>query len=263
MVGLIQEQHPDRCRLFMQWKEMDWPVMVDALNELQVKVVPMTMLIDEHGIVREFPRRRGDIAETVAAFIETDFGGPGGEPPLSISGPSLAALRDEAEREGDAQAWQDYGAAVIKWGDAAQVDEAVEAFEQAIEVDPGGGLAHFQLGAAHRRRFDSSARRPGDFEQAVAQWQQALDLDPNQYIWRRRIEQYGPRLMKPYSFYDWVHEARKEIEARGETPVPLTVEPSGAEFANPERAFTSSDEARENPDPDDRIDCDTQGLIKA
>ena len=51
MVGIIQEQHPDRCRLFMQWKEMDWPIMVDALNLLEVKAVPLTFLIDEHGMI--------------------------------------------------------------------------------------------------------------------------------------------------------------------------------------------------------------------
>ena len=41
MVGIIQEQHPDRCRLFMQWKGMDWPVLVDAENRLGVAVVPV------------------------------------------------------------------------------------------------------------------------------------------------------------------------------------------------------------------------------
>lgn len=30
MVGVIQEQHPDRARLFMQWKEMGWPMLVDS-----------------------------------------------------------------------------------------------------------------------------------------------------------------------------------------------------------------------------------------
>jgi hypothetical protein len=59
MVGIVQEQHPDRARLFMQWKEMDWPVMVDAQNELGVAVVPITLFIDEHGIIRGRPPRRG------------------------------------------------------------------------------------------------------------------------------------------------------------------------------------------------------------
>ena len=52
MVGILQEQHPERARLFMQWKRMDWPVMVDSLNLLEVSVVPITLLIDERGIVR-------------------------------------------------------------------------------------------------------------------------------------------------------------------------------------------------------------------
>ena len=36
VVGILQEQHPDRCALFMQWKQMDWPVWLDALNLLQL-----------------------------------------------------------------------------------------------------------------------------------------------------------------------------------------------------------------------------------
>ncbi len=48
-VGIILEQHPERCRLFMQWKQMDWPVMVDSLNLLGMAVVPVTVAIDEHG----------------------------------------------------------------------------------------------------------------------------------------------------------------------------------------------------------------------
>ena len=36
MVGIIQEQHPDRARLFMQWKRMGWPILVDSYNLLGV-----------------------------------------------------------------------------------------------------------------------------------------------------------------------------------------------------------------------------------
>ena len=41
MVGIIQEQHPDRCRLFLQWKEMDFPILVDSLNRIGVSAVPL------------------------------------------------------------------------------------------------------------------------------------------------------------------------------------------------------------------------------
>ena len=71
IVGLIQEQHADRCRLFMQWKGMDWPVMVDSLNELQVAVVPITLLIDEYGIIRKKNPRR--MSEFFDDFVTNDY----------------------------------------------------------------------------------------------------------------------------------------------------------------------------------------------
>ncbi|RMG56252.1 MAG: hypothetical protein D6723_00685, partial [Acidobacteria bacterium] len=67
MVGIIEEQHPDRARLFMQWKQMSWPVMVDSLNLLEVPYVPITLAIDEHGIIRKIQpplawvERRGEM----------------------------------------------------------------------------------------------------------------------------------------------------------------------------------------------------------
>ena len=42
---------------------------------------------------------------------------------------------------------------------------------------------------------------------------------------------------KPYPFYDWVTTARQDIQARGEKPAPLLVEPGGAEFASPLKSF--------------------------
>ena len=63
-----------------------------------------------------------------------------------------------------------------------------------------------------------------------------------------RIQQYGPRLDKPYPFYDWVPTAIEEITARGETPVDLSVELVASEFAEPSQAriieHTASDEHR-------------------
>lgn len=39
LAGVVEEQHPDRARLFMQWKRLDWPVVVDSLDLLGVSVV--------------------------------------------------------------------------------------------------------------------------------------------------------------------------------------------------------------------------------
>ena len=139
------------------------------------------------------------------------------------------------------------------WGGPDRVDDAIDAFRQVVRREPTDGLAHFRLGVAHRMRYDSDRRRDGDFQAAVESWSRALELDPNQYIWRRRIQQYGPRLDKPYPFYDWVPTAREQIVARGEEPSPLVVEPRGSEFAEPIDAFETVASQTSEPDPLARV----------
>jgi hypothetical protein len=140
---------------------------------------------------------------------------------------------------------------------------AIDAYTQAVRLEPSDGNARFRLGVVYRMRHESSGRRPGDFQAAVDAWGRALELDPNQYIWRRRIEQYGPRLAKPYAFYDWVERARSEIKDRGETPVSLAEEPSGSELTGPVGDVAAEAAAAVEPDPDGRIHRDAQRLIEA
>ena len=104
-------------------------------------------------------------------------------------------------------------------------------------------------------------RQAGDFQAAVDHWQAALDIDPNQYIWRRRIQQYGPRLDKPYPFYDWVAQSREEIAARGGTPWELAVEPGRSEFAEPLEDISQRGAAGKLPDPEGRIHRDDGEFI--
>src|SRR5439155_20502080 len=136
---------------------------------------------------------------------------------------------------------------------------AVAAYEKAVAFG-GPPEARFRLGVALRRRYEAVARQDGDFRRALEAWTDALALQPNQYIWRRRIEQYGPRLEKPYAFYDWVAEARAAIRARGETPVPLVAEPTGAEIASPIQKFVEGSAPAE-PDPRDQITRDAGHYI--
>jgi tetratricopeptide (TPR) repeat protein len=149
--------------------------------------------------------------------------------------------------------WKVYGDALAVWGGAARRDDAITAYEAAVRFDPDDAMARFRLGVAHRMRYDSGARQNGDFSDAVESWANALEIDPNQYIFRRRIQQYGPRLNKPYPFYDWVNTARAELEARGEDPGSLVVEPRGAEFAEPARVFEASTALEDEPDPRGRV----------
>src|SRR5207249_1815342 len=146
--------------------------------------------------------------------------------------PDLQSLK-QGTRQGTAEAWETYASALVEWAETERLGEAIEAYERALRLAPESGPVHFRLSVAYRKRYDSDFRQPGDFERAVEQWSAALGSDPNQHIWRRRIQQSGPRLDKPYAFYDWVTTARKEIAERGEIPKSLSVEPAGAEIAHP------------------------------
>lgn len=248
LVGLIQEQHPDRCRLFMQWKEMGWPILVDPINVTGTMVVPETWAIDEYGVVRISNPRRTTFE---ADFINQTYPEPEGEL-LSRSIPAPGS----AENEGEASRVRTRGD--IQFLHENDLAGAIESYEEAIALDPSDGSNHFRLGVALRKRYDSQSRRTGDFQAAVDAWTTALSLNPNQYIWRRRIQQYGPRLEKPYPFYDWVEQARSDIKARGEIPVELAVEPRGAELAQPSRELAVSDDELSgitvtHPDPQNRV----------
>ena len=261
VLGVTQEQHADRCRLFAQWKRFDWPILHDPINLLEAPAVPIIVAIDEHGIVRAVRPR----LETFAAeFLDKTFAddAPAGAP-RSAGPPDPAALRRMAEANPGADAWRAVGDALTIWGGAERLEPAIDAYARALALDPSDKNALFRLGVAHRMRHESAERRPGDFQAAIDAWGRALELDPNQYIWRRRIEQYGPRLTKPYAFYDWVVQAKAEVSRRGETPVPLAVEPYGSELAGPVRDVLVEASAPVEPDPKGQIHRDEQRLIEA
>ena len=52
VIGITQEQHPDRCALFARWKGLDFPILWDPFNLTGVDAVPVLTAVDEHGIVR-------------------------------------------------------------------------------------------------------------------------------------------------------------------------------------------------------------------
>ena len=258
MAGIIEEQHPDRARLFMQWKHMPWPVLVDSLDRLGVSAVPITLAIDEYGVIRMV---NPDVEEIEEKFINRTFERPAVLPPAKDLAPDLDALK-KATRRDTVSAWSTFADALVEWGGRKRIDESIQAYQRALQLKPGSGPLHFRRGVAYRKRYDTTFRQPGDFQRAVEEWNTALEIDPNQYIWRRRIQQYGPRLDKPYSFYDWITSARKEITARGEIPVRLAVEPSGAEFADSDKFFVATPTNVKEPDPRGRIFRDTGQFIK-
>ena len=251
VVGVIQEQHPDRALLFMQWQQMKWPLLVDSLNLLGVTGVPVTVFIDEAGVIRSVNPSK----DSLPSFLRQDFAVQEDEK-MHNTGTDVEALLLAS-----APGSMERGDFEFLWGGNGRVDRAILAYRQALSGGEENAATMFRLGVAYRQRYDSDRRQADDFTRAIVHWSRALELNPNQYIWRRRIQQYGPRLAKPYSFYDWIHEARKDVEDRGELPVRLKVEPGGAEFASPSQSFAAA-QSEANPDPDEKIHQDSDRLIR-
>ena len=257
VVCVIQEQHVDRCRLFLQWKQIPWKVLHDPINLLGSTAVPIFTAIDEHGVVRHKNPTPDWIRTT---FLTKQYPKPK-ETAATINSPAKTALRTPPPEGQSFQSWQDYADSLVLWGKTSDIDVAIKGYRAALDHDKANAATMFRLGAAYRLRYDSPERRPDDFLNAAKLWHAALEADPNHYIYRRRIQQYGPRLDKPYSFYDWIAQARREVAARGETPYAIAVEPGGAELAHPTRKFGSDSDSETEPDPTDRIRVDRKAMI--
>ncbi len=256
VIGLIQEQHADRCRLFAQWKGFDWPILHDPINRLGPRAVPIVVAVDEAGNVVDASLSTDELA----SFLQRAPAKAAASIPSEISEGRI--VDQQAKTSGRAIDWILAGDRQLLWGRTGKESEAINRYQKAVELDQDSAPGWFRLGAAFRARFDSPQSRRDDFANAVAAWERALEIDPNHYIYRRRIQQYGPRLSKPYPFYDWIDQARREIEARGDKPVTLRTEPVGAEIAEPSPTVQASVSNPSPPDPQGRISRDRQGLVQ-
>lgn len=245
VLGVVQEQHADRAQLYKQWKQYDFPIIQDATTQLNLAAVPIPILIDEHGVVRNNRPKPGNLK----SFLKETFDAPADQTATSADNPSAAASAIAR------------GNAALHSRDNQQLTSAIQAFTEAVKLEPKSGKAVFGLGVAYRARFDSPLSEKDDFANASRYWSEALSINPNQYIWRRRIEQYGPRQIKPYPFYDWVGKAITEIKQRGEEPVKIVAPLTDSEMAKPSREFSKTATA-ENPDPESKINTDDTASVK-
>ncbi len=218
---------------------MDFPILVDSLNRIGVHAVPLMWAIDEHGVVQ---KTRPEEDWITGEFLSADFPEP------------TAAPRTETPSAGTVAFLEG------KWTDA------IAGYREKIDANPDNADAWFRLACSYRARHDSDTRQAGDFQEAIAAWTKALQLNPPNYIFNRRLQQYGPRLMKPYPFYTWIEEAKEAIVARGEEPPPLRVALEGSEIALPDRQGVQAQEASANapaePDPTGLLPLDIKGLVK-
>ncbi|MFT4540848.1 MAG: hypothetical protein ACI835_003307 [Planctomycetota bacterium] len=246
VIGITQEQHPDRCQLFAQWQEFDWPILWDPFNLTGASSVPIVTGVDEFGRVTEKlePRSFED------RFLYADF--PEGD---RLMLPEPAVLRAHQSKD-----VLDRASALAKlmWGGGAWAESdprhaAIAWLEEEARRDGANASAAFELGVAYRLRYDlnqlGQRHRPLDFQDSLDAWRTALALDQNQYIWRRRIQQYGPRLDKPYPFYDWVERAKADLVAKGKLPTPLLTPLTGSELASGTNAMPTNLGEHSAPDP--------------
>ncbi len=254
VIGIATEQHPQRTRLFAQWKGFDWPILWDPFNLTGSKVVPIHVFVDEFGIVRSTrPGQQTFEDELLFADFESAFD----EPLARKASTSLLEVKRHPESSFEHVHYQ--ALSDLLWSRESSVDEAIEILETQAAERPDDPRLAFRAGVARRMRFDSADAQPDDFQTAIDYWAQALAADPSQYIWRRRIQQYGPRMDKPYNFYSWIEEAQRDIAARGEEPIQLVAALTPAELAE-KSAFQVSGGASD-PDPGAEVPRDEMGLI--
>jgi hypothetical protein len=259
LVGLVPEQHRDRTRLWAQWHRIDWPILWDPFSVSTSRVVPTFVAVDEHGIVRAVNPQLDTFEEE---FLDVDFPAPA-EAPV-VPRPGTAHLV-EVEQGYPGTYTHDHARALsaLLWGEPPLWDREIEVLDAHAKERTDDWQALFHAGVAHRLRYDARGD-VADFRRAVEYWRAALAVDPNMYIVRRRLQQYGPRMDKPYPFYAWVDEARAAIRERGEVPIELVASLTPAELALPRRkdAAEAAAKAPTSPDPEGRIERDALGLVE-
>ena len=255
MIGLTQEQHPQRCRLFAQWQGIDWPILWDPFNLTDTVAVPRATLIDEHGVVRSM---RFNPRTVEGSFL--DHAHPAPATPLTApkTDRECVAELDDVAKHDPARPYYE-ALSQLLWRKPTDDWKAIDALTTYAKAHPDDAAAVWRLGVAERMRFDSPERKAGDFQAALTHWAAGLKRNPRQYIYRRRIQQYGPRLDKPYPFYPWVAEAREALTKRGETPQALEADLSGSELAGRKAA----DAAHKIDEPDPKGEIPTRkGLVE-
>ena len=127
-------------------------------------------------------------------------------------------------------------------------------YQRVLELDPADGPAHFRLGVALRKRYDSARRQPNDFSAAVRQWRRALDIDPNQYIWRRQDSAIrSPARQTLLLLRLGSPGPRSDPRSRRRTRPAGGSNPAAPNSPIPPRPSTSETSERTEPDPRGRI----------
>ena len=105
VVAIVQDQHPDRARLFLQWKQIGWPTLADSLDLLNLETVPLTLAVDEYGIVR-FSELPMSAAKTIEqTFVNQVYPKPAALPPPEVPVTLIHGTADDSVPVGMSRAF--------------------------------------------------------------------------------------------------------------------------------------------------------------
>ena len=259
LLGVMHDQHRDRCALFARWKGIDFPILHDPMNLSNVSRLPTVVGLDEHGVVRVVDP---DPDQLVKGFVRKKYKAPKHLRTPLTDLPDPRHTQRIAGESRSAEGLREHGDALLLRGNPPQIDEAIRIYQQVLQMNPKDWLGHFHLGVAFRTRYDGPGRQPGDFQAAIDAWYAALRLKKKNDVLGGRLQQFGLRHEKPAAMYGWVETARREITASGEMPVELAVEPSPIERAKPRKKFKRAKGDAPEGDPDGKIARDDGKLIE-
>lgn len=248
IVGIVQEQHPDRAALFAQWKKISGPLLQDPVDYLLLKSVPVFVCIDENGYVRSV---KPELETIEKKFINRKYPGkPARILENTEEPPNTVVTRRYAHDSRMADDLIEHGEALLIAGAPPQIKEAIESYSEAIKKDKKNARAFFGLGVAHQMRHDGPDAESTDRKAALDAWARAVELAPRNEIYRARLVENSPPEKGHSPPYAWIKTARKQIAERGDTPEPLAVDP----FAEGRK----KEEARAGDDKTEHADTGTQ-----
>jgi len=212
-LSVAVDTHPERVAPFAQ--PYSFPTAVDSANVLgrlfDFDVVPNGLLLDEAGIIQflhvgGFYLGRPEIRQQVDALLTADFAT--GERPNYARQEVLEIeiIRGElVHRPDDPDLLMALGDALLREDRAG---DAVQAFQQAVELMPDDWSAAFGLG--------SSLRREDDVAGALQWWRRALELDPANFTVRKQIwREEHPERFYPKIDTEW---QKQQLKKEGYSP---------------------------------------------
>jgi hypothetical protein len=217
VIGVAQEQSPERCRLLLQWLKIDWSVLHDPLNTFEVRKIPLAIAIDEHGYVQD-PNASPSTFE--AKFVNQTYPTP--KTPAYYERDFMQEPKVTRRIVGETnlpEDWDQHGTSSILSWRAAWLGEGVAAFTSLTSKQPKSAAAYFRLGVAQLFRGTSKFSEDDDLEAAVKSLKKALALSPRNAVYAQRLAEAMGK--DKSSQAEWIKIAKKEIKARGDKPVDL------------------------------------------